>query len=216
MKRLALTGREWRGGEVGIGKKMVKRVDGWTSCAPLGHIQTQSWNRKFSQTRYACFFYRMDPLPGSLVAELDNLQRRMAFLGLCTVLEQKSLDESLVSLNARRLTKWLFIGLLLASRIASPYYYCASRIRLSSALVRARGATSLSFKWISNRHDECIVTWIFSLSRQEIFASSIFLRNLTFVVVVSRKNRKFQQRIRSKFPLSVVCFSDFFFFFSKF
>lgn len=41
MKRLALTGREWRGGEVGIGKKMVKRVDGWTSCAPLGHIQTQ-------------------------------------------------------------------------------------------------------------------------------------------------------------------------------
>lgn len=64
-----------------------------------------TWNRKFSQTRYACFFYRMDPLPGSLVAELDNLQRRMAFLGLCTVLEQKSLDESLVSLNARRLTK---------------------------------------------------------------------------------------------------------------
>lgn len=136
----------------------------------------------------------MDPLPGSLVAELDNLQRRMVFWA-CVPFANKRVDREFGKVERSSINEITLYRSIISPK-SIPSLPPFSRTLPFISFVRARGVTSL-FE-IPTTTIPTIVAWLFP-SRQDMY---LFFPTLILV-----------QTNRSRFQIVRPCFSDFFFFF---
>lgn len=137
----------------------------------------------------------MDPLPGSLVAELDNLQRRMVFWA-CVPFANKRVDREFGKVERSSINEITLYRSIISPK-SIPSLPPFSRTLPFISFVRARGVTSL-FE-IPTTTIPTIVAWLFP-SRQDMY---LFFPTLILV-----------QTNRSRFQIVRPCFSDFFSFFS--
>lgn len=136
----------------------------------------------------------MDPLPGSLVAELDNLQRRMVFWA-CVPFANKRVDREFGKVERSSINEITLYRSIISPK-SIPSLPPFSRTLPFISFVRARGVTSL-FE-IPTTTIPTIVAWLFP-SRQDTY---LFFPTLILV-----------QTNRSRFQIVRPCFFDFFFFF---
>lgn len=139
----------------------------------------------------------MDPLPGSLVAELDNLQRRMVFWA-CVPFANKRVDREFGKVERSSINEITLYRSIISPK-SIPSLPPFSRTLPFISFVRARGVTSL-FE-IPTTTIPTIVAWLFP-SRRHV---SIF-PNFN-----SRPDKSFQVSNRPSVFLRLF----FFFFFSK-
>lgn len=141
------------------------------------------------------FLLWIDPLPGSLVAELDNLQRRMVFWA-CVPFANKRVDREFGKVERSSINEITLYRSIISPK-SIPSLPPFSRTLPFISFVRARGVTSL-FE-IPTTTIPTIVAWLFP-SRQDMY---LFFPTLILV-----------QTNRSRFQIVRPCFSDFFSFFS--